>query len=498
VGDALGAPLEGLSAQQIKAHFGRVKNYVDGVQSWKRKPHRWRLKGLYTDDTQQALALCDVLVEHGRVNEKKLADLYLAMAKTTCVDEKIEAGSAPEDQLSDSLDIDDPFTGLFPPIWNKTVSRARSNSPKIERHDGDACPTPEGIIRYVVGLLDDPDRAELDAHLKSCGDCQIEVGALRDAFKTSLRETASNLTESLVVPDRYVLPFAGAHRGIGRSFRRVLAALQSGVPAQLAGRGSDAGIGAAMRIAPVSLYFGDDRDSLFESVMAASLMTHHDIRSLSGAMAVAHTIRRLVAGEPLDPSLLLWVASDLAKDEKRISEEYADVVIKIGEHAGCLSRTIAYTESVLDQPRDRALAALVEEANRHGADPPCKRPTQGFPPVCIPACLYLLMTTDSFEEAVADVVNLGGDADTAGAILGTMAGAYYGVDSIPRRWLENLQNREGIEARALALARGSDAGLQIPDLVQTERQLSLREAAWREDLIGQLTAAGDMGRNRRI
>ena len=70
----------------------------------------------------------------------------------------------------------------------------------------------------------------------------------------------------------------------------------------------------------------------------------------------------------------------------------------------------------------------------------------GFPPACIPTCLYLLLTTDSFEEAVTEVVNLGGDADTAGAILGAMAGAYYGVDAIPERWLDGLQNRDGIEA----------------------------------------------------
>ena len=46
VGDALGAPLEGLSPQQIRTHYGRVTNYVDGVLAWKRKPHRWRMPGL--------------------------------------------------------------------------------------------------------------------------------------------------------------------------------------------------------------------------------------------------------------------------------------------------------------------------------------------------------------------------------------------------------------------------------------------------------------------
>src|SRR4051794_29760725 len=80
VGDALGAPLEGLTAQQIKTHYGRVKNFVDGVQAWKRKPYRWRLRGLYSDDTQQALALCDVLLEYGAIDTDRLADLYLALA----------------------------------------------------------------------------------------------------------------------------------------------------------------------------------------------------------------------------------------------------------------------------------------------------------------------------------------------------------------------------------------------------------------------------------
>src|SRR5919205_3545233 len=80
VGDALGAPLEGLSAQQIRAHYDRVVDYVDGVRAWKKKPYRWRLPGLYSDDTQQALALADVLLDHGRVEPDGLAALYLELA----------------------------------------------------------------------------------------------------------------------------------------------------------------------------------------------------------------------------------------------------------------------------------------------------------------------------------------------------------------------------------------------------------------------------------
>ncbi|MBX6311359.1 MAG: ADP-ribosylglycohydrolase family protein [Isosphaeraceae bacterium] len=373
VGDALGAPLEGLSAQQIRAHYGRVVDYVDGARAWKKKPYRWRMPGLYSDDTQQALVLADCLLHRGRIEPEYLAELYLALA------------------------------------------------------------TPKGS-------------------------------------------------------------YLGAHRGIGRSFRMVLAELEREVSPRLTGQMS-AGIGAAMRIAPVGLYFADQPEMIFAAVMAASLMTHRDIRSLAGAMAVACAIRRLVTGENSgrSPCLLFWLAADVAKAEDRIAAEHADLAA-IGPYLHSISTVLARTEALLEYPRDRALAALVEEANRHGAEPSCRRATMGFPPACLPTCLYLLLTTESFEEAVQEVVNLGGDADTTGAIVGALAGAHYGAEAIPVRWLAGLQNREGIEACAEALAHREVAGLDLPDLVETERLLSEAEESYRESLKAQR----DLGANRRL
>jgi ADP-ribosylglycohydrolase len=269
-------------------------------------------------------------------------------------------------------------------------------------------------------------------------------------------------------------PFSGAHRGIGRSFRHVLSSLEQGVPANRTGQPT-AGIGAAMRIAPVALYFGEQTAAMFDSAMAASMMTHRDIRSLSGALAVAHGVRRLASGEPREPSLLFRVAADLVKDEKQIAAEFGSQILKFDRHAGGLSRAIAHSEAILDLPPDQALASLVTEANRHGADPICRRATMGFPPACIPTCFYLLMATDSFEEALTEIINLGGDTDTSAAILGALAGACYGVDAIPERWLDGLQNREGIDAWAIALAHRSRRGIHIPDFISTERYLTRKE-----------------------
>jgi ADP-ribosyl-[dinitrogen reductase] hydrolase len=55
------------------------------------------------------------------------------------------------------------------------------------------------------------------------------------------------------------------------------------------------------------------------------------------------------------------------------------------------------------------------------------------------SAIWGLLTTHSFEEAVIQVVNLGNDADTAGAVVGALAGAAYGLDAVPRRWREVLR-----------------------------------------------------------
>lgn len=44
----------------------------------------------------------------------------------------------------------------------------------------------------------------------------------------------------------------------------------------------------------------------------------------------------------------------------------------------------------------------------------------------------------SFDECLVGTVNQGGDADTTGAICGMLAGAYYGMEGIPQRWLKKM------------------------------------------------------------
>ncbi len=65
-----------------------------------------------------------------------------------------------------------------------------------------------------------------------------------------------------------------------------------------------------------------------------------------------------------------------------------------------------------------------------------------------------------FEECLVGTVNQGGDADTTGAICGMLAGAYYGKEGIPRRWLKKMDSRliRELEEHADRLVMASPAG----------------------------------------
>lgn len=62
-----------------------------------------------------------------------------------------------------------------------------------------------------------------------------------------------------------------------------------------------------------------------------------------------------------------------------------------------------------------------------------------------------------FEECLVETVNQGGDADTTGAIAGALAGAYYGMEAIPRKWVRKmdrlvLEEIERLGQRLIALS----------------------------------------------
>jgi len=69
----------------------------------------------------------------------------------------------------------------------------------------------------------------------------------------------------------------------------------------------------------------------------------------------------------------------------------------------------------------------------------------GYVVKSLEAALWAFCHATSFEDGCLLAVNLGHDADTTGAVYGQLAGAFYGVENIPKGWLEKIALRELIE-----------------------------------------------------
>lgn len=58
------------------------------------------------------------------------------------------------------------------------------------------------------------------------------------------------------------------------------------------------------------------------------------------------------------------------------------------------------------------------------------------------AVLWIFFHTDGYREAILKAINLGGDTDTIAAIVGGIAGIYYGLNNIPNEWLQSIAKKE--------------------------------------------------------
>ncbi len=100
---------------------------------------------------------------------------------------------------------------------------------------------------------------------------------------------------------------------------------------------------------------------------------------------------------------------------------------------------------------------LRREADRLATDFPTFRfdpypgLSSGYVVDTLQTVFHYFFRSRSFEECLVNTVNQGGDADTSGAIVGGLAGAYYGLEEIPRRWVKKLDKRCLVELDELAV-----------------------------------------------
>jgi ADP-ribosyl-[dinitrogen reductase] hydrolase len=85
-------------------------------------------------------------------------------------------------------------------------------------------------------------------------------------------------------------------------------------------------------------------------------------------------------------------------------------------------------------------------------NPPVIR-SAGYVVKSLEAALWAFYRTKTFESGALLAVNLGNDADATGAVYGQLAGAFYGEQAIPPRWIERLSKRNLIKTYATILGK---------------------------------------------
>lgn len=202
----------------------------------------------------------------------------------------------------------------------------------------------------------------------------------------------------------------GLPAGIGFGTLRALCKLWLGFSHRSSGVFT-AGNGPAMRAPIVGACLGDT-PHMRAVLRISTRITHTDPKAEEGALAVALAAHYgALHGPGLEPGPFL----DALRAEL-VGEELRAALDQAGEH---LARGAEPAEFAASQGQSRGVSGYMNHT--------------------VPAVLYCwLRSPGDLRTSLSDIIRLGGDADTTGAILGGVAGATLGSEAIPPEWLAGI------------------------------------------------------------
>jgi ADP-ribosylglycohydrolase len=209
---------------------------------------------------------------------------------------------------------------------------------------------------------------------------------------------------------------AQASRGYGYGAARVLALIRAGEDWRTASRSvfpeGSFGNGAAMRAAPIGLWFHHDPEGLAKAAELAASITHGHPLGIEGGVLMARATAMALEGE-LDLAVLAAGCREAVFCRRLSSAE--DLTMDFEAVARTLGHGVQAHESVV-------------------------------------TAIHVARRFTTFEPMLEFVISLGGDVDTIGAMAGALFGARNGTAALPVAALDRLEDRVAIGAAARALA----------------------------------------------
>ena len=209
-------------------------------------------------------------------------------------------------------------------------------------------------------------------------------------------------------------PWRGYGPGPPRIFRRI----KLGAPWDRAAEdiypGGSFGNGAAMRAAPVGLFYYRDPDRLREVAHLSARITHAHPLGKEGAALQAYAVA------------------------------VAAVCGPSGSPADVLNELKAFAVHQVYRAKLEQVQDLLRSGDKSEVAARLGNGVEAFESVPTAVCCAL-RHPESFEDAVVEAASLGGDADTIASMTGAISGAWLGIEAIPGEWVEKLENRDYVE-----------------------------------------------------
>lgn len=213
---------------------------------------------------------------------------------------------------------------------------------------------------------------------------------------------------------------------IGTTTANAILQLERGISPVLAGMNDEYsnGNGSLMRVLPLIFYIKDMHiKKRFEHINDVSSITHSHIRSVISCFIYLEYALNLLKGfdkyEALN-QMQISVNQFFTEFDFRLENElihfYRLLETAVGNSE--IKPIYKYTESQIQ--------------------------SSGYVLHTLEVSFWAFLTTDTFSEAVLKAVNLGSDTDTTGAVAGGLAGLYYGIENIPKNWLDQISRKEDI------------------------------------------------------
>lgn len=202
---------------------------------------------------------------------------------------------------------------------------------------------------------------------------------------------------------------------IGNSTRYAIENMERGIPAVECGGSTqqDNGNGSLMRILPLAYLRGKKKDEEYVQLIEdVSSLTHRHKRSKLACIIYVIFASQIYNGfgkaDALDYAL--------AFAHKYCAKEYRE--------------EFPYYKNVFNK------AIINADRNRISST--------GYVVDTLETVIWSFFNTDSYEESVLTAINLGGDTDTIAALVGGLAGVYYGFQRIPDIWIQNILKKKEI------------------------------------------------------